>query len=82
MFSPNRVTCLAYIFFSCFSGDYSEYFGLHADVDALAYLRLANHMLHELYPEFMITIAEDVSGYPGLCRPVAEGGIGFDYRLA
>lgn len=38
-------------------------------------------MLHELYPE-VITIAEDVSGMPALCRTVAEGGVGFDYRLS
>lgn len=38
-------------------------------------------MLHELYPE-TITIAEDVSGMPALCRTVAEGGVGFDYRLS
>ena len=38
-------------------------------------------MLHELYPH-VITIAEDVSGMPTLCRPVSEGGIGFDYRLS
>lgn len=38
-------------------------------------------MLHEVYPN-VITIAEDVSGMPTLCRPVAEGGVGFDYRLS
>jgi 1,4-alpha-glucan branching enzyme len=38
-------------------------------------------MLHELYPG-VITIAEDVSGMPTLCRPVSEGGVGFDYRLS
>jgi 1,4-alpha-glucan branching enzyme len=38
-------------------------------------------MLHELYPN-VITIAEDVSGMPTLCRPVSEGGVGFDYRLS
>ncbi|XP_001361183.3 1,4-alpha-glucan-branching enzyme [Drosophila persimilis] len=63
-----------------FSGDYNEYFGLNVDTDALNYLGLANHMLHTLDPE-VITIAEDVSGMPTLCRPVSEGGIGFDYRL-
>lgn len=42
---------------------------------------LANDMLHTLYPG-VISIAEDVSGMPGLCRPVEEGGVGFDYRLA
>ena len=62
------------------SGEYNEYFGLNTDVHAVTYLMLANHLLHELYPDFMVTIAEDVSGYPGLCRPVSEGGVGFDYR--
>lgn len=38
-------------------------------------------MLHELYPA-SITIAEDVSGMPALCRTVPDGGIGFDYRLS
>ncbi|XP_069693954.1 1,4-alpha-glucan-branching enzyme isoform X2 [Periplaneta americana] len=63
-----------------FSGHYDEYFGLNVDTEALVYLMLANYMLHELYPN-VITIAEDVSGMPGSCRPVAEGGTGFDYRL-
>ncbi|KAK1899701.1 14-alpha-glucan-branching enzyme [Dissostichus eleginoides] len=64
-----------------FSGDYSEYFGLQVDEDALVYLMLANHILHTLYPD-CITVAEDVSGMPALCRGVEEGGLGFDYRLA
>ena len=41
---------------------------------------LANELIHLIYPD-AITIAEDVSGYPTLCRKVKEGGIGFDYRL-
>uniref|UniRef100_UPI00398F4308 1,4-alpha-glucan-branching enzyme isoform X2 n=1 Tax=Pristiophorus japonicus TaxID=55135 RepID=UPI00398F4308 len=64
-----------------FSGDYSEYFGLQVDEDSLVYLILSNYMLHTFYPDF-ITIAEDVSGMPTLCRPVVEGGAGFDFRLA
>ncbi|KAG5837473.1 hypothetical protein ANANG_G00239620 [Anguilla anguilla] len=64
-----------------FSGDYSEYFGLQVDEDSVVYLMVANHILHTLYPD-CITIAEDVSGMPGLCRAVTEGGCGFDYRLA
>ncbi|KAI3648119.1 hypothetical protein MP228_005973 [Amoeboaphelidium protococcarum] len=64
-----------------FSGDYHEYFGDLTDLESVAYLMLANHMIHELYPN-AITIAEDVSGMPTLCRSVAEGGVGFDYRLA
>ncbi|XP_041467197.1 1,4-alpha-glucan-branching enzyme-like [Lytechinus variegatus] len=64
-----------------FSGDYSDYFGLAVDTEALTYLTLANHMLHKYYPG-IVTIAEEVSGMPALCRPVEEGGNGFDFRLA
>jgi len=63
-----------------FSGHYDEYFGLNVDTDALIYLMLANYMLHTFYHD-CITIAEDVSGMPSSCRPVNEGGLGFDYRL-
>eukprot|EP00871_Galdieria_phlegrea_P005356 jgi/Galph1/5821/GphlegSOOS_G4518.1 len=64
-----------------FTGNYSEYFGPQVDIDACIYLMLMNTFLHELYPQSFLSIAEDVSGMPTLCRPVDEGGIGFDYRL-
>jgi len=64
-----------------FTGNYDEYFGMATDVDAMVYLMMANDMLHTLYDGKMTTIAEDVSGMPTLCRPVHEGGVGFDYRL-
>ena len=50
-----------------FSGGYHEYFNMGVDMDAVVYLMLANKMLHDTYP-FAITIAEDVSGMPTLCR--------------
>jgi 1,4-alpha-glucan branching enzyme len=53
---------------------------MNTDVDCMTYMMLANDMLHTLYPD-VITVAEDVSGMPTLCRPVHEGGVGFDYRL-
>ncbi|CAH9126228.1 unnamed protein product [Cuscuta epithymum] len=64
-----------------FTGGYNEYFSEETDVDAVVYLMLANTLIHGLMPDATI-VAEDVSGMPGLCRPVLEGGIGFDYRLA
>lgn len=64
-----------------FTGNYDEYFGLATDVEAVAYLMLVNSLLHDLWPENAITIGEDVSGMPTFCRPVSEGGVGFDYRL-
>ena len=46
----------------------------------MVYLSLANRLVHEFRPE-AVTVAEDVSGMPGICTPADEGGIGFDYRL-
>ncbi|RWS27786.1 1:4-alpha-glucan-branching enzyme-like protein [Leptotrombidium deliense] len=63
-----------------FSGDYNEYFGMNTDTESITYLQLANYVIHENFPN-ALTIAEDVSGMPALCRPVSEGGVGFDYRL-
>lgn len=64
-----------------FTGNYREYFSEATDVDAVVYLMLANRLVHNILPSTTI-IAEDVSGMPALCRPVYEGGVGFDYRLA
>ncbi|MEW5735913.1 MAG: alpha amylase C-terminal domain-containing protein [Thermodesulfobacteriota bacterium] len=60
---------------------YEEYFSDRVDEDALSYLALANEVIHEVRPG-AITIAEDVSGMPGLAMPAAEGGFGFDFRFS
>ena len=62
-------------------GNYDAYFDGSVDLDALAYLSLSNKLIHMVRPE-AITIAEDVSGMPGLGASEKEGGCGFDYRLA
>ena len=62
-------------------GDYGSYFSPNVDVDALIYLGLANELVHTLKPS-AITVAEDMSGMPGMCLPIRMGGIGFDYRLS
>jgi len=62
-------------------GHYDVYFDDSVDIDALAYLALANKLIHTVRPQ-AITIAEDVSGMPGLAASWKEGGCGFDYRLA
>lgn len=60
---------------------YDDYFNPDVDEDALAYLALANEVIHRLRPDAM-TIAEDISGMPALALPVSKGGMGFDYRFA
>lgn len=60
---------------------YEDYYNDNVDEDALAYLALANRVIHEIRPD-AITIAEDISGMPTLALASEKGGIGFDYRLA
>jgi 1,4-alpha-glucan branching enzyme len=61
-------------------GSYDDYFK-DVDADALAYLALANKLVHTVNPK-AVTIAEDVSGMPLLTASAEQGGCGFDYRLA
>ncbi len=63
-----------------FSG-YGDYYNLNQDGDAICYLTLANKLIHQVN-KYAITIAEEMSGMPGLATPQKDGGIGFDYRLA
>jgi 1,4-alpha-glucan branching enzyme len=59
---------------------YDKYFHQALDWDAITYLQLANTLIREINPD-ALTIAEDFSGMPGCCKPPADGGLGFDYRL-
>ncbi|MGV3539008.1 MAG: alpha amylase C-terminal domain-containing protein, partial [Rufibacter sp.] len=59
---------------------YDRYFESWVDEDAILYLQLATELSHTIKKGSLL-IAEDMSGMPGLCRPVKEGGVGFDYRL-
>jgi 1,4-alpha-glucan branching enzyme len=60
---------------------YGEYFDGGQDIDALIYLYLANKMIHEFRPG-AITIAEEMSGMPGLAAETGKKGFGFDFRLS
>ena len=60
---------------------YGDYYNGHQDDNAICYLTLANQLIHEVNPQ-AITIAEEVSGMPGLAAPFKDGGYGFDYRMA
>jgi len=62
-------------------GSYEDYYNGGQDTDAITYLTLANKLIHEVN-RHAITIAEEMSGMPGLATPVKNGGMGFDYRMA
>ena len=57
-----------------------KYFSYNTHTEAITYLQLANELIRQVNPD-AITIAEDMSGMPGMCLPIEEGGIGFNYRL-
>ncbi len=61
--------------------NYADYFNGHQDDNAICYLTLANRLIHQINPK-AITIAEEVSGMPGLAAKFEDGGYGFDYRMA
>lgn len=58
-----------------------KYFSINTHTEAITYLQLANELIRQVKPS-AITIAEDMSGMPGMCLPICDGGVGFDYRLA
>src|SRR5665648_870429 len=60
---------------------YSEYFDGNQDEDALVYLYLANKLIHEYKPG-ALTIAEEMSGMPGIAAGTEKKGFGLDYRLS
>ncbi len=62
-------------------GGYGDYFNGAEDDNAICYLTLANKLIHEVNKN-AITIAEEMSGMPGLAAKFEDGGLGFDYRLA
>lgn len=61
--------------------NYNRYFSMNTHVEAVTYLQFANELIKEIKPN-SISVAEDMSGMPGMCLPIEYGGIGFDYRLA
>jgi 1,4-alpha-glucan branching enzyme len=67
-----------------FDAGYVDYFGEESELDesALTYFKLANLVAHEMALPSLVTLAEEHTGFPGLCAAVALGGVGFDFRQA
>jgi len=60
---------------------YDSYYNMNQDGDAICYLTLANKLIHQVNPN-AITVAEEMSGMPGIAVSNDKGGLGFNYRLA
>ena len=61
--------------------NYGDYFTPNLDDEAIVYFMLANKLAHDINPR-MLSIAEEMSGLPGLAAPLSDGGLGFDYRMS
>ena len=79
-FRYDGVTSMLYFHHGDISFDHYDKYFRDTDWDVITYFQLANALIKEIKPR-SIVVAEDMSGMPGLCRPVAEGGLGFDFRL-
>ncbi|MBQ7231391.1 MAG: 1,4-alpha-glucan-branching enzyme, partial [Oscillospiraceae bacterium] len=51
-----------------------KYFSYNTHPEAITYLQLANELIRQVNPD-AITVAEDMSGMPGMCLPIEDGGI-------
>ncbi len=60
---------------------YEKYFSMNTDTEAVTYLQLATELARQVCPH-AVMIAEDMSAMPGMCIPIKDGGVGFDYRVA
>jgi len=60
---------------------YADYFTGNEDEDAVVYLTLANQLIFSINKN-AISVAEEMSGFPGIAGAIADGGIGFNYRLS
>jgi 1,4-alpha-glucan branching enzyme len=61
--------------------NYDDYFSPNLDYEAVVYFKLANKLIHQV-KQNALSIAEDMSGLPGLAVPLESGGLGFDYRMS
>lgn len=53
--------------------------GGRENLEAIAFLRELNEAVHTLVPG-AVTIAEESTAFPGVTHPVAENGLGFDFK--
>jgi 1,4-alpha-glucan branching enzyme len=78
-----RVDAVASMLYLDFSREPSQWvpnrFGGRENLDAIDFIRRFNTAVHDYFPG-AITIAEESTSWPGVSHPVAEGGLGFNYK--
>jgi len=54
-------------------------YGGRENLEAASFLRHVNGLVHTYHPG-AVMIAEESTAFPGVTKPLAEGGLGFDYK--
>ncbi|ETX29303.1 1,4-alpha-glucan branching protein GlgB [Roseivivax isoporae] len=76
----DAVASMLYLDYSRDEGDWvPNRYGGRENLDAIDFLTMTNETVHRYVPG-SLTIAEESTAWPGVSRPVAEGGLGFDFK--
>jgi 1,4-alpha-glucan branching enzyme len=76
----DAVASMLYLDFSRKQGEWlANRYGGRENLEAIQFIRRFNNVVHDLYPD-VVTIAEESTAWPGVTRPVTDGGLGFDYK--
>lgn len=78
-----RVDAVASMLYLDFSREHGQWVpnirGGRENLGAIAFLKMFNDRVHELYPG-VITAAEESTDWPGVTAPTNRGGLGFDLK--
>jgi 1,4-alpha-glucan branching enzyme len=76
----DAVASMLYLDFSRKAGEWvPNRYGGRENLEAIEFIRAFNERVHEAYPD-VLTIAEESTAWPGVTRPVEDGGLGFDMK--
>ena len=76
----DAVASMLYLDYSRKAGEWvPNRHGGRENIEAIEFLRQVNALAH-LYHPGSVTIAEESTSFPGVTKPVPEGGLGFDFK--